>query len=289
MRKIESSDLEPKRSRFTFFGAPEELLLAVGAAAVIIYALMAIFPFFLAPYNPIEIDALAVLKPPTWIHIMGTDYLGRDIASRVVYGTRTAISVAVLSVSLSLAIGTFLGLISGHFRGKTDRAITFAMDTLYAFPGLVLAILVVVMLGPGLMNMAISLSFWYIPTYYRMVRGEVLSVEGKSFVEAARAIGARDITIILDYILPNVVSPVVTLTSLNVADVVLATATLGFLGLGVPPPTPDWGSDLSAGYAYMLSGNWWLMAFPGLMVILLTLGFNLLGEGLAEILTRELS
>jgi peptide/nickel transport system permease protein len=250
---------------------------------------MASFPSLMAPYSPTEINANTILEPPSWKHLMGTDYLGRDVFSRVVYGARTAVVVAILAVSMSLVVGISLSLIAGYYGGVLDRILTFAMDSLYAFPGLVLAILIVVMLGPSLITMSAALAIWYIPTYYRVMRSEILSVKQKTFVEAAIASGAKDRFIILMYILPNTISSIITLATLNVADVIIGTATIGFLGLGVPPPTPDWGSDLSVGYKFMLSGKWWLMTFPGVMAILVALGFNLLGEGLAEILNPEVT
>lgn len=266
----------------------EGIMTLVGGAIIALFVVLAFFPHLVTPQDPIRQDTTAVLNAPSWEHPMGTDQLGRDVLSRVVYGTRVALLVSVFSVLTSLVFGLFLGSLAGYYGGKFDRVASFFMDTIYAFPGLVLTIAIVVMLGPSVLNMAIAISFWYIPTYYRIIRSEVLSTKSKVFVRAARALGATDFHIIFRCILPNVVSSTVVLASLNVADVVLATATVGFLGLGLPPPSPDWGTDLSIGHPFMLSGKWWLATFPGMMIVLITVGFNLFGEGLSEMMNPEL-
>jgi peptide/nickel transport system permease protein len=162
------------------------------------------------------------------------------------------------------------------------------MDAVYAFPGLILAMAISIMLGAGGLNTSIAIAIAYIPTYFRLLRSEVLSVKTETYVEAAKAIGARDIVILLRYVFPNVTSSMYVFASLNIADVILTAATLGFLGLGVSPPTPEWGIDINTGRLFLLSGHWWLVVFPGLMIILITVGFNFLGEGLNEILNPKL-
>jgi len=261
----------------------ERLMLGVGLAIVLLVIGMAIFADVLSPYDPIEIADRPIL-PPSRDHPLGTDSLGRDVFSRVLHGSKTMLTVVSLSTLISLSVGVPLGLLSGYRGGVFDRALSLVMDSIYAFPGLILAIAVAAMLGPGVYNTAISIAVVYMPTYFRMVRGEVLSLKERTFVEAARALGARDRTILRRYLLPNVLPTILVVFSLNVADAVLTEAGLSFLGLSVPSPTPDWGFDMRNGQRYFLSGYWWLVTFPGLMIILLCVGFSLLGEGLDAIL-----
>ncbi len=261
----------------------ERFMLGVGLAIVLLVIGMAAFADVLSPYDPIEIADRPIL-PPSRGHPLGTDSLGRDVFSRVLHGSRTMLTVVSLSTLISLFVGVPLGLLSGYRGGVLDRALSLVMDSIYAFPGLILAIAVAAMLGPGVYNTAISIAVVYMPTYFRMVRGEVLSLKERTFVEAARALGARDRTILRRYLLPNVLPTILVVFSLNVADAVLTEAGLSFLGLSVPSPTPDWGFDMRNGQRYFLSGYWWLVTFPGLMIILLCVGFSLLGEGLDAIL-----
>jgi peptide/nickel transport system permease protein len=219
---------------------------------------------------------------------MGTDNLGRDIVSRIIWGARTIMSVALASAVLSSVVGVSLGLISGFVSGTLDRILSLLMDSIYSFPGLLLAIAMVAMLGPGMMNVAVAVSVIYIPTFFRVVRGQVLSVKEELYVDAARSLGATSYDILKRYILPNVIPSVVIVFSLNVADAILTEAGLSFIGLGLPPDIPDWGYDISKGHAYLVSGRWWLITFPGLMITLVATGFSLLGEGLSEILNPRL-
>ncbi|MCD6256971.1 ABC transporter permease [Candidatus Aerophobetes bacterium] len=264
-----------------------EYFALIGFIIILSIILMAIFAPFIAPYNPIK-KVGGILEEPNGRFILGTDGLGRDIFSRIIFGARTAISVTFLAVIISLSFGVLLGLLSGYIGGKFDSIFSLVMDAIYSFPGLILAIVLSAMLGPGILNTAIAIAVIYTPTYFRMVRGLVLSLKESLFVEAARAIGAKDRTIVFKYIFPNVISSVPIVLSLNAADAVLTLAALSFLGLGLPAPTPDWGFDLKAGHAYLASKIWWPSTFPGLMIVILTLGFSLLGEGINEILTPEL-
>jgi peptide/nickel transport system permease protein len=220
---------------------------------------------------------------------LGTDNLGRDITSRLIWGARTVLGVAITSALLSSSIGITLGLLSGFVGGGLDRVLSLVMDSLYAFPGLLLAIAMATMLGPGLLNVAVAISVIYIPTFFRVVRGQVLSVKEDLYVEAAYSLGAKSWEILTRYIFPNVIASVVVVFSLNVADAILTAAGLSFIGLGLPPDVPDWGYDLSKGHQFIVAGRWWMITFPGMLITLVAVGFSLLGEGLSEILNPRLS
>lgn len=219
----------------------------------------------------------------------GTDNLGRDIVSRILWGARTVLLVALSSALLSAVIGIPLGLISGFAGGKLDRGLSLFMDSIYSFPGLLLAIALAAMLGPGMFNVAVAISVIYIPTFFRVVRGQSLSVKESLYVEAAVSLGAKKSTILTHYIFPNVIPSVVVIFSLNVADAILTAAALSFIGLGLPPDVPDWGYDLSKGHQFLVAGHWWMITIPGIMITLVALGFTLLGEGLSEILNPRLA
>ncbi len=220
---------------------------------------------------------------------LGTDNYGRDVLSRIIHGARTVLGVAILAAALSAAVGIPLGLFSGFFGGLFDRVLCLVMDSVYSFPGLILAIAMAALLGPGVLNIAVAIAVIYVPVYFRLVRSKVLSVKEEVYVEAARSLGAKALTILGLYVFPNVIPSIVVIFSVNVADSILTEAGLSFLGLGLPPPTPDWGFDLSAGKRFVPSGYWWIITFPGMMIALLTLGFSMLGEGLNEILNPRLT
>jgi len=206
---------------------------------------------------------------------LGTDNYGRDVLSRIIHGARTVLGM--------------LGLLSGFVGGSPDRVLSLVMDSIYSFPGLILAIAMAALLGPGMLNIAVAIAVIYVPVYFRLVRSKVLSIKEDVYIEAARSLGATPLTILVMYIFPNVIPSIVVIFSVNVADSILTEAALSFLGLGLPPPTPDWGFDLSAGKRFVPSGYWWIITFPGVMIALLTLGFSMLGEGLSEILNPRLT
>lgn len=222
-------------------------------------------------------------------YILGTDNLGRDITSRLIWGARTVLGVAITSALLSSSIGITLGLLSGFISGALDRVLSLIMDSLYSFPGLLLAIAMATMLGPGLLNVAVAISVIYIPTFFRVVRGQVLSVKEELYIEAAYSLGAKSWEILTRYIFPNVIASVVVVFSLNIADAILTEAGLSFIGLGLPPDVPDWGYDLSKGHQFIVAGRWWMITFPGVLISLVAVGFSLLGEGLSEILNPRLA
>lgn len=220
--------------------------------------------------------------------IFGTNQIGQDVFSRIIWGTRIALIVGLSSAIVSFLIGVPLGLISGFAGGPFDRVLTLIMDSLYSFPGLILAIAIAAVLGAGIGNIIVSIAVLYIPTYFRIVRGQTLTVKKELYVEAARSLGTSWLKILTKYIFPNVIPSVVIIFSVNVGDAILTEAGLSFLGFGLPPDTPDWGIDLARGQDYVRRA-WWLITYPGLMVTLVTLSFSMLGESLSEILNPRLT
>ena len=263
-------------------------LLVIGTLIVLFIIYLAFFPDTIAPYDPLDQEAGPQLSPPSTEHLMGTDNLQRDIFSRMIHGSRTILGVAFSAAIISSIVGVTLGLFSGFIGGWIDRALSLIMDSIYSFPGLILAIAFAAMLGPGVVNITIAVAVIYIPTYFRLVRGQTLSIKEEVYIEAARAIGAKKWTIIGKYIFPNVLATVVVVFSLNIADAIMTEAALSYIGLGLPAGIPDWGMDLSMGKKFLPSGTWWMVTFPGLMIMILALGFTLLGEALAEILNPRL-
>lgn len=220
--------------------------------------------------------------------VFGTNQIGQDILSRIIWGTRIALIVGLSSAVVSFLVGVPLGLVSGFVGGPFDRVLTLLMDSLYSFPGLILAISIAAVLGAGIGNIIVSIAVLYVPTYYRIVRGQTLSVKKELYVEAARSVGTKWTKILTKYIFPNVIPSVVIIFSVNVGDAILTEAGLSFLGFGLPPDTPDWGIDLARGQDYVRRA-WWLITYPGLMVTLVTLSFSMLGESLSEILNPRLT
>ncbi len=253
----------------------------IGLFIVLLIVGMAIFAPIIAPYSPTDPVDMPLL-PPSWTHPFGTDDLGMDVWSRIVYGSRTVLMVVLSSTAFSLIIGVTLGLLSGYYGGKLDRILSMIMDSLYAFPSLILAIALAVALGPSLVNAAIAIAVVYIPTYFRMVRGQVLKIKSEQFVEQLKVLGLKDRSILFKHVLKHVIPTIMVVFSLNAADAVLTEAALSYLGLSVQYPTPDWGLDLYRGQAYVLAGYWWLIFFPGLFITILAFGFALIGEGLGE-------
>lgn len=257
-----------------------------GLSIIVFFLAMAVAAPWLAPYGPTEMSVPPTLavepQPPDRQHIMGTTELGYDVFSRIVWGSRVVLYVVALSALLSMAVGVPLGLVSGYYGGYLDRALSMVMDSIYAFPGIVLAIAVASVLGASPNNAAISLSVVYVPTFYRMVRGQVLEVRESLYIEAARALGYPDRVVLLGHVLPNVAPTVLVVFGLAATDAILTEAGLAFFGLTVSYPQPDWGLDLRVGLRHVLNGVWWTTLFPGLAITLLALGFALLGEGFGE-------
>lgn len=266
-----------------FFRSGSGKMAFTGAVILIIFFLAAVFAEQIAPYDPTVRSGRAFLSPNPE-HIFGTDNLGRDMFSRVLYGSRIALLIAFIAVLIAAAVGIPLGLLSGYVGGPLDRVLVLIMDAVYSFPGLILAIAVAAVLGTGVINIAVSIAVVYAPTYFRVIRNQVSSIKSELYVEAAKAIGAKNWTILLRYVLPNVLPSVVVVLSMNLADAIMVEAGLSFLGLGIAPPTPDWGYDLSNGQRFILMNDWWMIMFPGLAIIVLVLGFSLFSEGLNEYL-----
>ncbi|MGL5669942.1 MAG: nickel transporter permease, partial [Cetobacterium sp.] len=227
------------------------------------------------------------LKPPSAQHWLGTDEFGRDIFARLVHGARVSLKVGILAVGIAIAIGGFLGAVAGYYGGKLDNIIMRIMDIFLAVPSILLAIAIVSALGPNLLNLMIAVSISSIPRYARIVRASVLSIRDQEFIEAARAIGANDARIICRHIIPNSLAPVIVQGTLGVAGAILSTAGLSFIGLGIQPPAPEWGSMLSGGRQY-LRYAWWVTTFPGVSIMITILSLNLLGDGLRDALDPRL-
>jgi peptide/nickel transport system permease protein len=263
-------------------------ILVAGLVIVAAIAFMTFFPGLFTRFDPSDQNAGPQLGRPSVGHFMGTDNLGRDVGARMVYGARTILGVAMAASLLSALIGIPLGLVSGFAGNWLDKVLSLVMDSVYSFPGLILAIAFAAMLGPGVINITLAVSVVYIPTYFRLVRGQTLSIKQELYVEAAGAIGARKSTILAKYVFPNVIATVVVVFSLNIADAIMTEAALSYIGLGLPAGIPDWGMDLSMGKKFLPSGVWWMITYPGLMIMTLALGFTMLGEGLSEILNPRL-
>jgi len=254
-----------------------------GGILIVIYLISALSAPILFTGNPSAPNLMNSLESPSIGDPLGTDELGRSILGRIIYGSRISLLIAVGVVSVGMIIGIPLGLVSGYYRGKVDFIIQRATDTMLAFPGFLLALALVAVLGVGLKNTVISIGISMIPLYIRLVRGCVLSVREEIYVEAARAVGTRDVIILIRHILPNVMVPITVQTSLSMGTAILFAAGLGFLGIGIQPPTPEWGSMLGSARSYLFHAPH-VATFPGIAIFLAVLSFNLLGDGLRDAL-----
>lgn len=262
--------------------------ILIGLVIVVAIAVMTVTSPWISPYNPIAINVGPLLSPPSFAYPLGTNHLGQDMLSRVYSGGVIMFEVAILSVIVCLVVGVPIGLFASYTGGNIDKGTSLIMDSIYAFPGLVLAIAIAAMLGPGVVNMALSIAVVYVPSYFRIIRSQVLTIKELPYVEAAHIMGAKSRNTLFSYILPNVIPSIVAVATINFADAILTSAGLTFVGLGLPVSTPDWGWDLTYGRRLLTSGAWWVIAFPGLMVVLLALGFTLMGEGLSELFNPRL-
>jgi peptide/nickel transport system permease protein len=259
----------------------------VGAALVLAFLAATALAPLLAPYDPLAPDWGAVLAPPSLAHPFGTDDLGRDILSRVLYGGRVSLQAGLLTVAFALAVGVPLGLAAGFFGGRVDNLVMRGVEVVLSFPTLVLALGITAVLGPKLLHALLAIGIVFVPHFARLVRGQVLSVRENDYVTAARALGATDRRVMGLHVLPNCLAPVLVQSTFSIALGILIEAALSFLGLGTQPPTPSWGIMLSMGRGYLEQAPW-LGAFPGAAVFLTVLGFNMLGDGLRDALDPRL-
>jgi peptide/nickel transport system permease protein len=260
------------RNRLALAGLFVFALILVNAAAA---------PW-IAPYSPIKTDFTAYLQPPGGRHPLGTDELGRDVASRIVFGSRASLEAGVISVGLGISAGVPLGLAAGFYGGRLDDVLMRLTDAMLSIPNLILALTVVAVLGPGLAKAMIAIAVGLMPVFMRIMRAQVLSERGREYIQAARAMGAADRRIIWRHLLPNSVAPIVVQGSLNVAGAILTEATLSFLGLGTQPPTPSWGSMLNAAQQYLTQAPW-LAIWPGIAIAVTVFAVNVAGDGIREI------
>lgn len=267
-----------KRNRLAIAGIIFILTLFVVAALAPI----------VAPHDPYQADFFRTLEGPSSEHPLGTDDLGRDVLSRIIHGARISITIGFISVAIGLAIGVPIGAISGYYGGKLDMLVQRLVDIMMAFPGILLAIIIVSVMGVGLVNAMIAIGIVSIPTYIRLVRGSVLSIKNKDFVEAAKALGVSEAKIIFKHVLPHCLAPIIVQSSLQVGVAILWAAGLGFLGLGAQAPIPEWGAMLSQGRGYIRTAHH-VTTFPGLAIVFTVLGFNLFGDGLRDALDPKMS
>jgi dipeptide transport system permease protein len=264
-----------------------------GMAIVIVLLLLAVFAPWVAPHSPDLTNSAAFLKPPAWQEggsskfFLGTDAIGRDILSRLIYGSRLSLSIGIGVVALSVIAGISLGLIAGFARGIVEISIMRLMDIILTLPSLLLAIVIVAILGPGLMNAMLAVAIVLLPHYVRLTRGAVITEVSKDYVTAARVSGAGTLRLMFSEVLPNCAAPLIVQASLGVSTGILDAAALGFLGLGAQPPSPEWGTMLADAREFVLRA-WWVVTFPGLMILIAVLAFNLMGDGLRDALDPKL-
>ncbi len=259
----------------------------VGATLVALFLGLTAAAPWVAPYDPVAADFAEVLSPPSWRHPFGTDDIGRDILSRVVYGSRVSLQAGLFTVAVALSVGLPLGLLAGFFGGRIDDVIMRGIEVILSFPTLVLALGITVVLGPKLIHALFAIGIVFVPHFARLMRAQVLSIKENDFVAAARALGASDQRVMRRHILPNCLAPILVQSSFSIAFAILTEAALSFLGLGTQPPTPSWGIMLAMGRGYLEQAPW-LGAFPGLAIFLTVLGFNLLGDGIRDALDPRL-
>ncbi len=255
----------------------------VGLALVLLLTVLSLVAPLVSLQDPLAVDPGAAFQPPSAAHWMGTDNFGRDVWTRFLYGGRVSLLVGLVSMTLSSTVGVLLGVLAGYYRGWVDSLLSWLIEVLMAFPGLLLALSVIAILGPGLVNVMVAVGIGSVPSFMRMARGAVMQVQQMEYIEAARSIGCRDSRLLFRHILPNILRPLIVLATLGIGGAILEGAAFSYLGLGVQPPTPEWGAMLSAGRGF-LSNGWWVSIFPGLGILLVILGINLLGDGLTDLL-----
>ena len=265
----------------------------IGLWIVVLLLLVALFAPLIAPHPPFQTNSGAFLRPPAWQaggtlqYLLGTDAIGRDILSRLIYGARLSLSIGLAVVLISVAVGIALGLIAGFARGVTEIAIMRLMDIILTLPSLLLAIVIVAILGPGLMNAMLAVAIVVLPHYVRITRASVIAEVGKDYVTAARISGASTLRLMFSEVLPNCAAPLIVQATLGVSTAILDAAALGFLGLGAQPPSPEWGTMLADAREFVLRA-WWVVTFPGLAILVAVLAFNVMGDGLRDALDPKL-
>ena len=275
----------PLREFWTYFSANKGAVM--GLVIVLLVLMVALLAPWIAPHDPTATDNAVFLKPPAWqdgglwVYPLGTDAIGRDILSRLMHGARLSLVIGLAVVALSVAVGTVLGLLAGFFRGIFEIAIMRLMDIVLTLPSLLLAIVIVAILGPGLMNAMLAVAIVVLPHYVRITRAAVISETTRDYVTAARMSGANRLRLMFSEILPNCTAPLIVQASLGVSTAILDAAALGFLGLGAQPPSPEWGTMLADAREFVLRA-WWVVTFPGLAILITVLAFNLLGDGLRD-------
>jgi peptide/nickel transport system permease protein len=278
-------DPAPRRRQFQWRRLSPRIWIGLSVVGLMIF--LAATADFLTPYDPNYQDYTQLRQAPSIDHPFGTDQIGRDVYSRVIYGTRISLLVGVIAVGIGMTAGVLIGLVAGLYRGWLDESLMRVMDAIHAFPALVLALAITAALGTGIVNIMIAIGIVYMPSYARLVRGQVLSVRERDFVVAAQLLGASMSRLMFLHIWPNVTAPIIVQASLNVSTAILTEASLSFLGLGVRPPTPSWGSSLQGGYQYLSTAPW-LSIYPGLAIFVAVLAFNLFGDGLRQLLDPRL-
>jgi len=289
---LTSAEVSPEKMRSPFGAFLQKMRkekLAVGAGLFLLVMFLSAFlaPFFF-PYTPDEFDYYNTLSEPSLKHWAGTDEFGRDILARLMFGAKLSLYIGFVSVTLGAVFGVTFGLLAGYYGGWIDSLTMRISDVLFAFPGMLLAIGIIAVLGPGLNNVIIAVAVFSIPAFARIVRGGTLALKESTYVEAARAVGARDRAIMFRHILPGVTGAVIVYFTMRIGTSILTAAGLSFIGLGIEPSIPEWGAMLSSGREYLLAGEWHLTFFPGFAIFLTVLCFNLLGDGLRDALDPKL-
>ena len=275
--------VRPSRWKEIWEIALRNKLTLTGFIIVGLVVLVGLLAPVLAPYDPNLMDIPARLQGPSGAHPFGTDEMGRDILSRVMYGARISIAVGVIIVAVSAAIGVVLGSLSGYFGGKIDQAVMAVTDMILAFPSMVLALALTAAMGPGLLNTMLAVIIVRIPMYTRLMRGQVLVQKEQQYVRAARTFGEKPFWIVARHIVPNCLTPLMVQMTLGIGDAILIASSMSFIGLGAQPPTPEWGAMISTARVYAID-QWWYAAFPGLSILITIMGFNLIGDGIRDIL-----
>ncbi|PNS36588.1 MULTISPECIES: nickel transporter permease [unclassified Mesotoga] len=273
--------------KHTVFLWRKSRLTMIGSVIILIFLLMAAFAPLIAPFDPVQQNLQNKLQAPSWQHLFGTDQFGRDIFSRVIIGSRIALWIIFLVSVISGSIGIIVGVTAGYFGGIVDEVLMRITDMFLAFPSLVLAMAFAAMLGPNLTNTIIAISVVTWTTYARLSRAEATKVKSQPYIEAIRAAGGGNLRIMFLHVLPMCISPVLVQLTLRMGTIILTAASLGFLGLGVQPPTPEWGAMVSDGRNYLID-QWWISTFPGIFIAFVVLGFNLLGDGIRDMLDPRL-